>query len=287
MNCSAGSRSCAELRRRCAAGSTRPAALVLGGLALLVSCAAGAGASSPSARGVGDPSAAHPAARGWLSSAGTGSNAPRPVRKPGAVLLASILVPGTGQLWNGDRRGLYYLGVEAVSWFARVSYLEAEDDKETEGARFAEAHWSYQRYHDSNGADGCIWSADADSAIAAQAGGDRDRYHESLGKLTPYGCGWDDFRSHYDAAHPGDPSPHHVAFRDLRRDADHLRSRARLALTALVLNRIVSGIDAFQTARGRARDAKADGGAVLDWDSRLTGSLIDPRAEVRLSYRWE
>ena len=43
-------------------------------------------------------------------------------KSPGKALLFSAAVPGTGQLYNGAKRGFVYLGVEALSWFAYFSF---------------------------------------------------------------------------------------------------------------------------------------------------------------------
>ena len=68
------------------------------------------------------------------------SFAANPSRKPapGLALLASLALPGAGQLLNGDRRAFFYLGVEAGAWFARASYLDAARTKYLEALAAAE-----------------------------------------------------------------------------------------------------------------------------------------------------
>lgn len=200
---------------------------------------------------------------------------------PGVALLASLALPGAGQLLNGDRRGFIYLGVEAGAWFARASYLDAARNKEGESERYARRHWDYTRWSGTTGEDGCLYSARADSALTALANRDLDRYYDALGKQDDYRCGWDDFRSGYDPDNPNSSSAHRLDFRKMRNQSNDLQDKASLAMTVLVLNRIVSGIDAFQTARR----ARAGGGSALHLESRLSGDPRDPRAVLALTCR--
>lgn len=181
----------------------------------------------------------------------------KPLHKPGLALLASVLVPGAGQLWNGDARGYFYLGIEAAAWFTRASYLDAGNKKEGEYEAYARQHWGYGRYHESAGEDGCNWTERADSLILWFEVHDPQQYYEELGKLEAYRCGWDDFREHYDPDQADRLSPHRSLYRNMRKKSNDLLDRGQLALTVAVLNRIVSGIDAFQTARHRVEGAGA------------------------------
>lgn len=208
----------------------------------------------------------------------TAAAADPPARKPGLALLFSVLVPGLGQLYNGDDRGYLYMGVEAGAWFARASYKDAGDKKEGEYEAYARQHWQHARYRGSAGQDGCDWTTRADSLILWFEVNDVQQFYEELGKLEAYRCGWDDFREAYDPTDPARLSPHRAEYRDLRKKSNDLLKKSELALSVAVLNRIVSGIDAFQTARGRR-------GAVerpLRLESGLGGSWDEPRAELRL-----
>ena len=59
-------------------------------------------------------------------------------RSPRLSFLFSAILPGTGQLYNGSQRGYVYLAVEAMAWFARVSYKDAADRKEADFRAFAD-----------------------------------------------------------------------------------------------------------------------------------------------------
>jgi hypothetical protein len=201
-----------------------------------------------------------------------------PVRKPGVAFLLSALVPGAGQLYNGNRRGYLFLGIEAASWFGRISYLDAADKKEEDYRAFADRHWSYPRFSDTAGEDGCLWTAEADSFIQAAREGDPAEYYEEIASEDTYRCGWDDFSEHYDPANPDRLSPRRAEYREQREKATQLKDRASLTVAALVLNRIVSAVDAFRVARSRQREASG-----LRLESRLTGSVVNPRLDFTIS----
>ncbi len=207
---------------------------------------------------------------------------PRKAPLPGLALLSSLVLPGAGQFLNGDRRGFIYLGAEAAGWFARLSYLDAAHTKEGDSESFARRHWDYTRFSGTTGEDGCLYTASADSALTAM--GESDKYYDALARQDDYRCGWDDFRSGYNPDDPNASSANRTEFRKMRTKADDLADKANLAVTVLVLNRIVSGIDAFQTAR-RRRAGQSTTGA-LHLESRLEGSLQDPRAVFALSCAW-
>ena len=201
-----------------------------------------------------------------------------PVRKPGVAFLLSALVPGAGQLYNGNKRGYAFLGVEAVSWFARLSYLDAGDRKQDDYETFANRHWSYPRFRDTAGQDGCLWTADADSLIRAYQAEDPKQYYEEIANTDTYRCGWDDFSEGYDPTSPNALSPRRADYRKQREKANQLKDRANLAVAGLVLNRLVSAVDAFRVARSRQTEANG-----FRLESRLTGSPVDPRVDLRIS----
>jgi hypothetical protein len=201
-----------------------------------------------------------------------------PVRKPGVAFLLSALVPGAGQLYNGNKRGYAFLGLEAMSWFARLSYLDAGDRKQDDYESFANRHWSYPRFRDTAGQDGCLWTADADSLIRAYQESDPKQYYEEIANADSYRCGWDDFSESYDPSDPNAFSPRRVDYRKQREKANQLKDRANLAVAGLVLNRIVSAVDAFRVARSRQTETTG-----FRLESRLSGSPVHPRLDLRIS----
>jgi hypothetical protein len=195
-----------------------------------------------------------------VAAAGPGraEESAKPVRKPAVAFLLSALLPGTGQLYNGDDRGYIYLGVEAAAWFARASYLDAGNKKEIEFERYADFHWTideYRRHGPPLNTLGANYTEANDSLIVNFWYEDRQQYYEEIGKYDKYRAGWDDWEATYDPAFDRALSPHRAEYRAMREQSNDLLDRARLALGVALVNRVVSSVDAFRTARGRAQGA--------------------------------
>jgi len=211
--------------------------------------------------------------------------AQKPVRKPGLSFLFSALLPGAGQLYNGDRRGYVFLGIEAAAWFTRASYADAADRREKEYQTFAGRHWVLDRYRppfDDAGAFAEIqerhgnWTQANDSLVVWLFANDRDEYFEQIGREDRFRGGWDDFASTFDPSRPSARSPHRDRYREMRSQRDDLESRSRIAVAGLVINRLVSSIDALRTARGRGEEARRGGGT--EEGARLAEGVAYPAA---------
>jgi hypothetical protein len=200
----------------------------------------------------------------------------KPVRKPGVSFLLSAILPGAGQLYNGDDRGYLYLGIEAAAWFARLSYLDAGNKKENEFERFADVHWMLTLYRSRGDSLGANYTVENDSLIVGFFRRDRQQYYEEIGKYDKFRAGWDDWA--YDPANDRAISPNRAHYRKMRQQSNDLLDRARLALAATLVNRVVSSVDAFRTARGRSRGAPESS---LRLESGFRGGR-DPQATLAL-----
>jgi hypothetical protein len=194
-------------------------------------------------------------------------------RSPLKVGLMSLVVPGAGQFYNGSNSGWLFLGVEAAGWIAWASMRDTGHDIEDRYKRFADAHWSFERYRDPSFEDcppnGHSDGGVQDSTLVFLFDTRRDDYYEDIGKLDIYFCGWD--------------SPASLAeYRDMRDDSNSFLRSARYALTAVFLNHLVSAIHA---ARGAAQhNARLPGGAELGLE--LTPGLVNPGAALTVSRRF-
>ena len=202
----------------------------------------------------------------------------KPRRKPGISFLFSAILPGAGQLYNGDNRGYLYLGIEAAAWFARLSYRDAGKKKENEFERFADVHWTLNLYRAQKDSLGAGYTPANDSLIVEFFRRDQQQYYEELGKYDKFRAGWDDWAATYDPANDRALSPNRAQYRKMRQQSNDLLDRARLALAAAMVNRVVSGVDAFRTARGRAQGAPESS---LRLESGFRGGS-DPRATLAL-----
>lgn len=174
---------------------------------------------------------------------------PAPIRSPRLSFVLSAILPGAGQLYNGSQRGYLFLALEATSWFVRGSYLDAADRKEADSRDFADRHWDFDRFLGSVNDDGCGFAPGADTLLAGFAANDLDRYYKEIANGGDYQCGWDD--AVFDPSRDEIVSARRAEFRDRRETRNTFQSRAGLALGVIVLNRVVSAVDAFRMARGR------------------------------------
>jgi len=204
------------------------------------------------------------------------AGAETPARKPGLAFLLSALLPGSGQLYNGDRRGYIYLGAEAGCWFARLSYSHAGKEEEDASTAYAGRHWATDRYRGAAGDPGCTWSAAADSALADMYENSRTRYYDTIGQVDDYRCGWDDFASTYDPAQADAKSPNRAHYVDMRQKSSDLKGNAKTVLGLMIINRLISSVDAYRTARNRNQKES------FHLESGMDGSIDRPRLTVRL-----
>lgn len=192
----------------------------------------------------------------------------RPV-SPFLAGLMSAVVPGSGQLVQGQRRGLVYLGVEAVIWFSYFALHDAGNQSQTDYQEFADAHWSFDRYAGPDGnspASGCGTDLGPTEDFQKEKAdlvdlrdNNTDGYYEEIGINSVYACGWDAQTNRSD-------------FLGMRGHANDLFGAANTVASVAILNHLVSAIDAARSAarRGRAsasslgwRVAPARGGVAV------------------------
>ncbi|MHB9027968.1 MAG: hypothetical protein ACYC9O_04315 [Candidatus Latescibacterota bacterium] len=76
---------------------------------------------------------------------GGGSDTPDVVKPKSArkAFFLSLLLPGLGEYYVGSKRGLIFLGVEALGWWMYASYTGKGNDIEKDFESFADANWRY------------------------------------------------------------------------------------------------------------------------------------------------
>jgi hypothetical protein len=153
--------------------------------------------------------------------------------EPGALGM-SLLVPGAGQLYVGERSGLLYLAAE-VAGIAGVLFLNQKaDDYNAEAARIAgtpvdsASGFSSKRWAAATGGD----PTDLDALYAA----DPHAYYNVIGDNPTYSAGWAS-------------SSDQQQFVDQREMADNRLHRAHALTSALWVNHLVSAADALRAAR--------------------------------------
>jgi hypothetical protein len=200
--------------------------------------------------------------------AGTGARS----MSPALAGLLSALVPGSGQLAQGQRRGWFYLGAEVVSVFSAVALRSAGDQAEEDYQQYADAHWAWQRYETAtscgDGLGPVNFELERDQLLDVYENA-RDQYYEDIGRLNVYACGLDvlDHRGEYEG---------------MRSDANGLFSAARYAVTAMFLNHVVSAVDAAKSASNRRKRDEAHA-LRMGWSASPRGDLA-LRVELARSF---
>ncbi len=167
------------------------------------------------------------------------------------ALLYSFLLPGMGEYYVGNtKKARYFWAAEAVFWAGFVGFRVAADDKEDDYIRYAGEHAGialdgmdeftrkmvgfYTSTHDYN---------------AAGRVSDRDRpYYDPNGQFS-----WQ-----------WQSESQRLAYRELRNDSDELKRRSNFMILGMVVNRVVSMIDAALDVR-RANSRFNDVGESTYW----------------------
>jgi hypothetical protein len=196
---------------------------------------------------------------------------------PGRALLMSAIVPGLGQIYAGSKlRGAVFLALEAAGWATFAYYQTEGKDKEDEYEDFADDHWIRGNYwtavqeiaelNDWPGGpvENAPWSELINylpqNFTHELPSSNTQQYYEMIGKyLSQFGYGWDDaeeapddttnyFDGTFDHNHPG-------FYNDLRYDSNKLLDRATIAIEIVLVNHVISALDAGFLVRRKNKQA--------------------------------
>lgn len=171
-----------------------------------------------------------------------------PQKSVGKAFLLDLAVPGTGHLYAGKKRGWAYLGVEVAAWIAYMRYNDLGRQKETEFEAYADAHWSYDTWVNSDPGNP---GSDADKLILGFLANNKQQYYEDIGKINTYWSGWD-----------SSPTLETKDFyRGIRAHSNNFLKDAHIAIVGAFVNRIVSAADVLHSMKKR--------GASLDANTKL------------------
>ena len=163
-------------------------------------------------------------------------------KSQGKAFLYNMLLPGTGHLYAGSKRGWVYLGLEGVMWGTYFYYHDRGKTKEAEYVAHADDHWDMDRWHSACQCQG----SPEDSLINYFYNNNKQHYYEDIVKLNTYSQGWDD--------------PANRNFnRGMRNDSNNFLKNARYAIVGTFVNRIVSAVDVLQMMRRRASSVLGEG----------------------------
>jgi hypothetical protein len=151
-----------------------------------------------------------------------------------AALGLSLLVPGAGQLYVGERSGFAFLAAEVVGIVGVVFLNHKADEYNDNAATIAgvptdtTSGWSSARWSSATGGD--------PAALEALYAVDRDAYYDVIGANPGYSAGWSSSADQQEF----------VSTRDL---ADNRLHRAHILTSALWINHLASAVDALRAAR--------------------------------------
>ncbi|MBD3367302.1 MAG: hypothetical protein GF405_03870 [Candidatus Eisenbacteria bacterium] len=198
-------------------------------------------------------------------------------RSTGLVTLASLAVPGTGQLLKGETRGYAYLLAEVAFWVAFAALNQEGLDIRDEYEAYARDEWNYEAYVDFYEEYCTDCEGDCPEGCRPLAEYGSQEYYEDIGKYSVY---WPWWEIDGDEGVPGaEPSEDDLAIRGdywgMRKDSNRNLRNARYFMTAAFLNHIVSAADAFLTSRRGGGDdghaARPGTGVIFDVTERGDG----------------
>ena len=209
--------------------------------------------------------------------------------------LLSALVPGLGQWYAGSKkRGLAFLGAEAALVVGWVALKRKGNDLEQEFRAVADEHWDPLNYLAWRGSTisrnssithalPCSsevvevyipvrneWmqqqrtSGLGSAAFGGCAPSEIQQYYELIGKYDQYAAGWTDLvrRSTGNAAAPTEVdsvenfhSERRLRYEDDRDESNRFLKRASTISGVILINHVISAIDAARVARARAAGA--------------------------------
>lgn len=197
----------------------------------------------------------------------------------GSKLIAggmSLLIPGTGQFYNGDRgKGLVMLGIDVVIWGSYIAFDDHADNLQQESRDWAGIYASTSGDHPET-----YWQS-----VGRYMDGDQ-WYESQLREARAFG---------EEAPPPPDPADlwqwrnedYKDSYQGLRADANSAYDRRDLMILFAILNRAVSAFDAVRSGGARSSDGSSTLGAnILGADLAVGVSPSWKRPEARAVASW-
>jgi hypothetical protein len=157
-------------------------------------------------------------------------------RSEGLAMALSGALPGAGQLYVGERSGLWFALAEAAGWTAKTMIRNRAVALEDEAKRFvghpsdSASTWSFERWAG-------VTNGDVE-ALRALYLADPDAFFRQIGLDDTFLPGWS-----------GDAAATRATFEQIRERSDVQYGRARIAGMVLWLNHTVAALDALRAAR--------------------------------------
>ena len=226
------------------------------------------------------------------------SAAVRPGRNIAAAMIASAVLPGMGELYvaTGSKKLSHYLRVpvfialDAYFWYSYRDNYDKGKEVKAEYEMFGDEHWSEERFlllHPyCDGIGGCDsweqYNEDCDLFFFPYIPKalDHEEYYENMGKYDEFAFGWDDWDGDWDYDNFEPWTPNRTTYWAMRIESDDYLLKADRYVMALIINRVVSMLDAGWLAYRYNKGVYDDGGWTLDLRPGMESSSIG------LSYRF-
>ena len=157
-------------------------------------------------------------------------------KSEGWAMAASGVVPGTGQLYLGENSGFVYMLVEAAGWASMLFLRNKADDQKVDSQSYAgspydsTSAWNFERYSRATGGDTL--------GLQHLYAGDPDAFYHQIGYNDLYLDGWSNT-----------PDGNRSQYQSLDNEYQTSVRRSRYAAGAIILNHVVSALDALHAAR--------------------------------------
>lgn len=217
-------------------------------------------------------------------------------KSPAKAMLLSLAVPGAGQYYYGSRvKPFVFLGAEIAAWALHIKWHGDGVDIQNEFEAFNREHWSRTAYEDQY----LMWAYGVNDDELVTGASEvshhlpdvrTQQYYEMTGKYDQFSWGWDDARRNDSALSQFEPvsglntglrvtgpsatpnSANRDFYEGLRDDSNRKYDHARKMIIVSLVNRLISGFEAYITTQKHNRDLGAD----VD-----TFGRIDVRANLR------
>ena len=231
----------------------------------------------------------------WAAGEGETPVSKEPVKRvkkeggtsPGKAFLYSLLVPGLGEIMNGSTlRGAFFMGIEAVGLGLYFNWNKKGKDIEKEFRQVADEKWSPENYlawrsstisRNSSITHALPCSSYVESYVdslkvgkrywGSCAGSEIQQYYELIGKYDQYASGWTDLVN----AETGNLAENtrvdsvenylsktRLDYEIQRDDSNRFLKRASAVTGLILVNHVISAIDAARVARLRSEGATAE-----------------------------
>ncbi len=210
-------------------------------------------------------------------------------------ILCSAILPGLGELYLYSEsrdvsvlaRSGFFLAVEGFCWYGQISNRSKGKDAKQDYMDYADAHWSEERFLEQHpccaGLGGCVDYDEYNEHCNDQPfyflyiprEADSEEYYENIGKYNAFVYGWDDWSPESDLM-----TPHRQKYWGMREESDEYLLRSDQYIMGLIINRVVSMIDAGWLAYRMGSEHVDDSSWSLDIESGFLASTIS------LNYRF-